>query len=480
MNQRILSLGAVLSVMVSLWGQAATFDEDAAFLKNHTDAIVLTDRTGASGVAVSPALQGRVLTSAVRRVGGLSFGWINRELIASPVRSARFNAFGGEDRLWLGPEGGQYSVYFDPGTSFDLEHWRVPPALDTLPFTVTQQSSDQVNLSREFELTNYSHTVFKVRIERRVRVLDADEAWRRLNAHRLPGVEVVAYESANSLINAGKRPWAHQTGGLSIWILGVFEASPATTIVVPINEGSVTALGAPVTSDYFGIVPPDRLRATPSAVYLKADGHFRSKIGINPRRSRAILGSYDATHKVLTIVQFNQPDGVVDYVDSSWKIQADPYRGDVANAYNDGPAAPGAPQFGNFYELESSSPAAVLQPGARIQHVRRTYHFQSEDEAALETLAEAVLGVSLTQTKDAFSSQPDHPEFPPGVGRELILERCSRCHSPNLILATGHNRLGWERIITKMARLGASGSDEDFTDMADYLTQHFPRQGDPQ
>ncbi len=69
---------------------------------------------------------------------------------------------------------------------------------------------------------------------------------------------------------------------------------------------------------------------------------------------------------------------------------------------------------------------------------------------------------------------PLHPEFPPGDGREAVLRVCSKCHSPNIILAYGQNRGGWESTITKMARLGAKGTDDDYSDIADYLTAHFP------
>jgi competence protein ComEA len=69
---------------------------------------------------------------------------------------------------------------------------------------------------------------------------------------------------------------------------------------------------------------------------------------------------------------------------------------------------------------------------------------------------------------------PNHPEFPPGDGRETVMRLCSKCHSPNIILAYGQNRVGWENTITKMARLGAKGSDDDFSDISDYLTAHFP------
>ena len=68
----------------------------------------------------------------------------------------------------------------------------------------------------------------------------------------------------------------------------------------------------------------------------------------------------------------------------------------------------------------------------------------------------------------------DHPEFPQGTGRDATLRLCSQCHSANIILANGQSREGWENTITKMVGLGAHGSDEDFTDIADYLSANFP------
>jgi competence protein ComEA len=83
--------------------------------------------------------------------------------------------------------------------------------------------------------------------------------------------------------------------------------------------------------------------------------------------------------------------------------------------------------------------------------------------------------VSAGQTAGAVTdSSPLHPEFPAGEGREAVMQLCTKCHSPNIILAYGQNRTGWENTITKMARLGAKGSDDDFTDIADYLTANFP------
>ncbi len=159
-----------------------------------------------------------------------------------------------------------------------------------------------------------------------------------------------------------------------------------------------------MTSDYFGSIPADRLVVKDQVVYLRADGKYRSKIGINPKRSKAVLGSYDAESKVLTIIQFSQPAGVTDYVNSLWKLQDNPYGGDAANSYNDGPPAPGVKPMGPFCEIESSSPAAALAPGQSLTHVHRTIHL-SGPEAALDKVAQATLGVSLDEIKGVFKSE---------------------------------------------------------------------------
>jgi competence protein ComEA len=83
--------------------------------------------------------------------------------------------------------------------------------------------------------------------------------------------------------------------------------------------------------------------------------------------------------------------------------------------------------------------------------------------------------VSASGRQVASSDHPvTHPEFPPGDGRETTLRLCGKCHSPTIVLAYGQKREGWEKTITKMVHLGAVGSDEDFTDIADYLTANFP------
>jgi hypothetical protein len=380
-----------------------TFSADVEFLRRHTPIVVLRDARGASVVAVATAWQGRVMTSSAQGSEGRSFGWINRKLIASRQTLSHFNPLGGEDRLWLGPEGGQFSIYFANGAPCDLEHWFVPAAFDTRTFEIVERARDYVNLKASFDLTNYSGTHFDVRVQRTVRLLTRDQAWSALSVPSSGQIALVAYESENSLTNAGRNVWRKETGLLSIWILGMFDPSPAATIVIPIKAGADTDLGTRVTSDYFGPIPEDRLKMTDRAVFLRGDGQYRSKVGVNPKRSLGRLGSYDAVHHVLTIVEFDQREGVTDYVNSLWRLQKDPFSGDTANAYNDGPLAEGVPPMGPFFELESSSPAAALAPGENLSHTHRTLHLTGPEEQ-LDAVARAVLGVSLAEIKSVFAS----------------------------------------------------------------------------
>lgn len=363
--------------------------------------IVLSSNHKQSLVAVSPKLQGRVLTSTADGWSGRSLGWVNGKLITSGTVQKHFNPYGGEDRLWLGPEAGQFSIFFAPNVPFDLAHWFTPAALDTEPFEVVRHSPTAVTFRRSFTVLNFSSTELKVQIDREVRILSREEIWKDLRLSPFEGLKVVAFESRNKLTNVGSKAWTKQTGLLSLWILGQFQASPSSTIVVPIHEGSPTDLGEPVNSDYFGHIPSDRLSAKPNIVYFKADAENRGKIGINPFRAKGVLASYDAQNRVLTLVQYTFPDAKSEYVNSAWKFQEDPYNGDVANAYNDGPPPSGGSRLGHFYELESSSPAAALSPGQSLEHLQRTIHLDG-DEKQLDQVARTILGVGISEIQAAF------------------------------------------------------------------------------
>jgi len=372
------------------------FQTDLAFLNQHTKIVVLT--SGAAQIAVAPGYQGRVMTSTTGGTDSPSFGWLGRAAIASSQRQPHMNVFGGEDRFWLGPEGGQYSLYFKKADPFDLDHWQVPEAFDWGPWDISSQSQTSVTFRKRMMLVNHTGTPFDIEVERTVRMLGRSEITTLLGEAPGDGVQTVAFESSNTVTNAGSSAWTAKSGLVSIWILGQLTPSPSTTIAIPYNA---SGSGPVVNDSYFGKVPADRLIVKPPLIYFRGDGQYRSKIGLPPSRALPLAGSYDAAGQVLTLVQYTRPADAVNYVNSMWEVQREPFKGDVINSYNDGPPAPGKPPLGPFYELETSSPALTLAPGERYTHVHRTFHMVGPD-VEIDRIAKATLKVGVRDLADAF------------------------------------------------------------------------------
>lgn len=378
---------------------AVTFGDDLSFLKVHSDIVTL--QLGDGLVAVSPALQGRVMTSSANGMKGTSYGWINKAHYTSKDTLAQINVYGGEERFWLGPEGGQYSLFFKKGVDFIFENWYTPRLIDLEPFEIKEQTPDQVSFEKTATLTNYSGFTFDFKIDRNVNVLSKRETFDALGIFMPEGIHSVGYRTTNTLTNIGNEDWKKETGLLSIWLLGMLKHSETTTVVIPYTQGNEAELGSIVNDDYFGKVPSDRLVVTDRAIFFKGDGKLRGKIGLSPQRAKNVMGSYDAIAKALTIVIYNKPKGTTDYVNSKWEIQEEPYKGDVINSYNDGPSEPGEKPLGPFYELASSSPAAALKKGELITHIQSIFHFEG-NATFLNYIAEQLLGVSLNEITKIF------------------------------------------------------------------------------
>lgn len=353
-------------------------------------------------MVVIPQYQCRVMTSTVDASTGTGFGWINFDLIGSEQRLPHIMPFGGEERFWLGPEGGQFSIFFSEGDPYDLEHWQTPPFIDTEPFILVDIGEDFVECEATGELTNNSGFRFRIHVNRRIELLTRQTTESLLNLRIPSTVRSTSYRSVNCLKNIGETPWTEQSGALSIWLLGMFKHSLSTTVILPyISTNQVSNLPI-VNDDYFGKVPSNRLRIEANHVYFRADGEFRSKIGLSAKRSKDIIGSYDQKRNLLTVVKFDFPQPPRPYVNSMWKFQSNPFDGDVVNSYNDGPPAPGAKPLGPFYELENSSPAAFLAPGESLRHWSCTTHFVAEQED-LASLALQLLGCELSAVERVFA-----------------------------------------------------------------------------
>ena len=377
-----------------------TFGYDLNLLKEYQDIILLKSSNGNAQVLLCPAFQGRVMTSTLEGLEGNSMGWINHDLIRSGEKQEHINAYGGADRFWVGPEGGQFSLFFKPGTDFIFDNWFTPEAIDTEPFELVSGNDTIARFEKQMKLLNYSGTWFEFMVNRNIKLLNENDISKLLNIPVDETLPFVGVESENIITNTGDFEWTEETGMLSIWILGMLNPSPGTTIVIPFRQGDEAVLGKIVNDEYFGKVPEKRLIVEDGVLFFKGDGKYRSKIGLTPVRAKPVAGSYNEEDRILTIVQFSLPEGRTDYVNSMWELQENPFSGDAVNSYNDGPLEDGG-QMGPFYELESSSPAANLSPGERMVNYHRTIHFKGEAED-LDPISKAVLGGSIDEIKAAF------------------------------------------------------------------------------
>ena len=378
------------------------FDDDVAFLNQHGAAIKVLQAPSGGRIAISGKYQARIMTSALE-AGGSSLGFINQSFIESGKTGTAFDNYGGEDRFWLGPEGGQYALYFAPGKPFEFGNWQTPAAFQEGAWEQKSETSTSVTFARSMKLVNYAKTELSLDVERKVAILTLEHLKQNLGVDVPEGVKWVGFASDNTITNKGAKPWVEARGLPSIWILGMFAPVPGTRIIAPFEK---QAQGPIVNDDYFGKVPADRLVVSEDKgfVLFKADGQARGKIGLPIARAKNVLGSYSSANgdsPLLTIVRFTKPTAPAPkrYVNNLWKVSKEPYGGDVSNAYNDGPVEPGKPSLGGFYELESSSPAAALAPGETLKHTHETYHFSGSKEA-LDALAQKVLGVSLADVEN--------------------------------------------------------------------------------
>jgi competence protein ComEA len=70
----------------------------------------------------------------------------------------------------------------------------------------------------------------------------------------------------------------------------------------------------------------------------------------------------------------------------------------------------------------------------------------------------------------AIAAAADKPKMPDGPGKDTMVRVCSSCHGPEIVLGRHLTRDGWSQIIMNMIQRGAQGTDDEFADIADYLT----------
>lgn len=379
--------------------EKGTFGYDLNYLSEKDSLIILKSEDEKAQVILSAKYQAKVFTSTANGLEGNSHGFVNYKFFDAGIVDEHMNGFGGENRFWLGPEGGQYSVYFAPGTEQLYDNWHTPGPIDIEAWELNGASSSEAVFTKEMEVLNYHGTELKIEAERQIKLLSREESSRQLGLTLPVEMEMVAYSTENRITNRNDFAWNEETGTVCIWMLDMFNPSGAAVTIIPYHTGREEELGTVVTSDYFGEIPADRLVDKEGLLFFRTDGKARGKLGMNARRTKGIAANYDPIGGRLTVMTFTaQPDAT--YLNQEWNPEKDPLKGDALNAYNDGPLEDGS-IMGPFLELESCSPAAFLQPGATLSHMHTLYHFTG-DQATLSPIAEQLLGVSLEKVITIF------------------------------------------------------------------------------
>lgn len=373
-----------------------TFDEDLKRLKQHFAPVVL--HTQGRRIAVLAELQGRIMVAATPDKHSPSIGWLNRDFLAQS--SIELNGtIGGADRLWFGPDGGQYSVFFDPGVETIADNIRPPKPLTFDAFQLASKTEDTALFKHQLHFKNHLGFEFSANVKRSVSVFDEKKVESDLGIAIPNTIEWVAYGSQNTVTNRGETAWGSINGLFSLWVLGMFE--PGATVVIPLRKPLISA------TNYFSPPSDKQVHIQNNTLFYKADAKFMNKVGVPLEHTTPILGSYDRLRQRLTIIKFSFNPLEKKYVNAVWDWTAPPLKGEAINIFNDGPQENGKP-FGPFYEMETSSRALSLSPKESETHNHNTYHFVGDHES-LEPIAIALLDVTLAQINQAFSPpQPKH------------------------------------------------------------------------
>lgn len=71
------------------------------------------------------------------------------------------------------------------------------------------------------------------------------------------------------------------------------------------------------------------------------------------------------------------------------------------------------------------------------------------------------------------SAQSAGPRFPDGPGRDALFKVCKDCHGPESVLGHLKTREEWSKTLDEMSANGATGTDQEWTQILEYLATHY-------
>lgn len=78
--------------------------------------------------------------------------------------------------------------------------------------------------------------------------------------------------------------------------------------------------------------------------------------------------------------------------------------------------------------------------------------------------------VNVTSPLQAQSKQ-----WPEGAGKVTTQRICGGCHAPEIVMGKHLTKDGWEQLVSSMVEKGATGTDDEFNQIIDYLAANFPK-----
>ncbi|WP_299552793.1 DUF6786 family protein [Seonamhaeicola sp.] len=343
-------------------------------LESEHEVIELTSNEGDARILISPFHQGRILTSTYDNVEGVSNGWINEKALEDPAKS-----IGGEERLWIGPLGSQFSFYFQQIKPIHDDNWNVPATMDAAPYDLIHQDAKHVTLSKKMQLTNFVGTTFNLEVNRKIAILSKETIEDHLNIELKHVTNHVAFETKHKLTNLDTVAWTKATGLPGLWSAGMYPGDDSIVIIPLKNNGKKSDV-----LTYLATMDSKRLTVKNNTVLFKADGQYRSKIGVPPEFAPNIYGCYSKAKNKLTIVAYKKEHDTL-YSNSYVSIQEEPFKGEAIPIYNNST---------DFFELESNAPLKEMDPGDSTTHWQRVYHL-SATPSELNRIALELLGISL-------------------------------------------------------------------------------------
>ena len=84
-------------------------------------------------------------------------------------------------------------------------------------------------------------------------------------------------------------------------------------------------------------------------------------------------------------------------------------------------------------------------------------------------------GAALAQPAPPAAPGTDaNATLPALPGREVLIQVCSKCHSPLVVTKQQLDAAGWKDVVNQMANNGAKATDAQFDEIVTYLAAAFP------